>query len=127
MRAIHEMFPTVNVNEQDIESSWSGIRPLIQQEGKDPSEISRKDEIFVSDSQLISIAGGKLTGYRKMAESIVDLVASQWKAENGRKLPESKTKKMPLAGGEVGGSKGFKQFKKKCSTPVIQKKCSKNG
>lgn len=113
MPAIHEMFPTVNVNEQDIESSWSGIRPLIQQEGKDPSEISRKDEIFVSDSQLISIAGGKLTGYRKMAESIVDLVASQWKAENGRKLPESKTKKMPLAGGEVGGSKGFKQFKKK--------------
>ncbi|MFC0013614.1 MULTISPECIES: glycerol-3-phosphate dehydrogenase/oxidase [Allobacillus] len=113
MRAIHEMFPTVNVNEQDIESSWSGIRPLIQQEGKDPSEISRKDEIFISDSQLISIAGGKLTGYRKMAQSIVDLVASQWKSENGRKLPESKTKKMPLAGGEVGGSKGFEQFKKK--------------
>ncbi len=113
MRAIHEMFPNVYVNEQDIESTWAGVRPLIQQSGKDPSEISRKDEIFISDSNLISIAGGKLTGYRKMAQEVVDLVASQLKEEKNRKIPASKTKKMALAGGEVGGSKGFQAFKKK--------------
>jgi glycerol-3-phosphate dehydrogenase len=50
------------------------IEPLIHEEGKSASELSRKDEIFESDSGLISIAGGKLTGYRKMAERVVGLV-----------------------------------------------------
>ena len=43
---------------------------------KDPSEISRKDEIWQSEHGLITIAGGKLTGYRKMAEKIVDLLVN---------------------------------------------------
>ena len=34
------MFPSVNVTDEDIESTWAGIRPLIYEEGKDPSEIS---------------------------------------------------------------------------------------
>ncbi|PPJ88862.1 glycerol-3-phosphate dehydrogenase, partial [Staphylococcus aureus] len=42
--AINYMFPTVNVADEDIESTWAGIRPLILEKGKDPSEISRKDE-----------------------------------------------------------------------------------
>ncbi len=67
IKAINDMFPDVRIREQDIESSWAGLRPLIYEEGKDPSEISRKDEIWESDSGLITIAGGKLTGYRKMA------------------------------------------------------------
>lgn len=110
LKAIDFMFPEVGIRTEDIESSWAGLRPLIHEEGKDPSEISRKDEIFVSDSGLISIAGGKLTGYRKMGESIVNLVAEQLKEENGSKYPKSSTKHMPLSGGEVGGSKGFKVF-----------------
>ncbi|TWT28439.1 glycerol-3-phosphate dehydrogenase/oxidase [Planomicrobium sp. CPCC 101110] len=109
--AIDFMFPEVRIAEQDIESSWAGLRPLIHEEGKDPSEISRKDEIFVSDSGLISIAGGKLTGYRKMGENITDLVAEQLTNEEGRKVPESSTKNMPISGGEVGGSKGFRKFR----------------
>src|SRR5699024_8219154 len=63
--AINFMFSDVNLKAEDVESSWAGVRPLVHEEGKDPSEISRKDEIFISDSGLISIAGGKLTGYRK--------------------------------------------------------------
>lgn len=51
-----------------------GLRPLIFEDGKAPGELSRKDEIFISESGLISIAGGKLTGYRKMAERVVDTV-----------------------------------------------------
>ena len=65
LKAIAFMFPEVKVTDADIESSWSGVRPLILEEGKDPSEISRKDEIWVSDSGLITIAGGKLTGTAK--------------------------------------------------------------
>lgn len=63
INAINFMFPELNINTEDIESSWAGLRPLIYEEGKDPSEISRKDEIWQSESGLITIAGGKLTGY----------------------------------------------------------------
>ncbi len=72
--AVNEAFPSVNLSTADIESSWAGLRPLIHVDGKSASELSRKDEIFESMTGLISIAGGKLTGYRKMAERIVDLV-----------------------------------------------------
>ncbi len=111
LEAIHYMFPTVEVTADDVESSWVGVRPLIHEEGKDPSEISRKDEIFVSDSGLISMAGGKLTGYRKMAQSAVDLVRDKLMEEYGIRYSDSESIHLPLSGGEVNGSKGFKQFK----------------
>ncbi|GAA0499235.1 glycerol-3-phosphate dehydrogenase [Salinibacillus aidingensis] len=110
LKAIDYMFPTVGIKAEDIESSWAGLRPLIHEEGKDPSEISRKDEIFVSDSGFISIAGGKLTGYRKMAESIVDLVGKQLHEEEGRSFPGTQTKELRISGGDVGGSSGFERF-----------------
>lgn len=109
--AMKMMFPSVEVSKEDVESSWAGLRPLVHEEGKDPSEISRKDEIFVSDSGLISMAGGKLTGYRKMAQTAIDLVRDQLMEEYGIRYSDSETKRMAISGGEVGGSKGFKQFK----------------
>lgn len=109
--AMKTMFPTVDVTADDVESSWAGLRPLVHEEGKDPSEISRKDEIFVSDSGLISMAGGKLTGYRKMAQTAVDLVRDQLMEEQGIRYSDSETKNMPISGGDVGGSKGFKKYK----------------
>jgi glycerol-3-phosphate dehydrogenase len=56
----------------DIISLWSGLRPLLGEEGKKPSEISRRDEIMEGPGGLLSVAGGKLTSYRAMAEQIVD-------------------------------------------------------
>ena len=110
LNAIDYMFPKVKVTAEDVESSWAGLRPLIHEDGKSPSEISRKDEIFVSNSGFISIAGGKLTGYRKMAESIVDLVTKQLQDEQGKVFPKKLTKNLPISGGDVGGSEGFKRF-----------------
>jgi len=78
VKAVNRTFPEVNLTLNDIESSWAGLRPLIHEEGKSASELSRKDEIFESDTGLISIAGGKLTGYRKMAERVVDLVIEKY-------------------------------------------------
>jgi len=78
VNAVNRTFPAVNLTLADIESSWAGLRPLIHEEGKSASELSRKDEIFESDTGLISIAGGKLTGYRKMAERVVDLVMENY-------------------------------------------------
>ncbi|KXZ23957.1 glycerol-3-phosphate dehydrogenase [Bacillus nakamurai] len=110
VNSINYMFPELNITADDIESSWAGLRPLIHEEGKDPSEISRKDEIWTSQSGLITIAGGKLTGYRKMAEHIVDLVSERLKEEGGQDFGACKTKTMPISGGHVGGSKNFESF-----------------
>ena len=65
LKCVNDYFPKNRLNASDIESGWAGLRPLVNKPGKGPSEISRKDEIFESSSGLITIAGGKLTGYRK--------------------------------------------------------------
>ncbi|BBH74176.1 glycerol-3-phosphate dehydrogenase/oxidase [Staphylococcus pseudintermedius] len=108
--AINYMFPTVHITDADIESTWAGVRPLIFEEGKDPSEISRKDEIWEGKSGLLTIAGGKLTGYRHMALEIVDLVEKRLKQEYKLKFKEVDTKHIPISGGDVGGSAHFEQF-----------------
>ncbi len=74
LHAANAMFPSAKLTVSDVESTWAGLRPLIHEEGKSAGQMSRKDEIFVSEVGLISVAGGKLTGYRKMAKKLVDLV-----------------------------------------------------
>ncbi|MDQ6596769.1 glycerol-3-phosphate dehydrogenase/oxidase [Bacillus salipaludis] len=110
IKAINYMFPDVKITEKDIESNWAGVRPLIYEEGKKASEISRKDEIWESKTGLITIAGGKLTGYRKMAETIVDLLAAKFNDEEGTNYPACMTKDMPISGGDVGGSIHFSDY-----------------
>ncbi|MCR2820630.1 glycerol-3-phosphate dehydrogenase/oxidase [Lederbergia panacisoli] len=110
LACIHYMFPTLNLLMNDIESSWAGLRPLIYEDGKKPSEISRKDEIWVSNSGLITIAGGKLTGYRKMAETTVNLIAKELSKSNPNHYKPSKTKTLPISGGDLGGSEKFHAF-----------------
>ncbi|MBO1910621.1 glycerol-3-phosphate dehydrogenase, partial [Microvirga sp. 3-52] len=96
LNCIQTMFPQTAIEMENIESTWAGIRPLIHEEGKGPSEISRKDEIWTSKTGLITIAGGKLTGYRKMAETVTDLIS----AELGKKSSQSITKDLKLSGGD---------------------------
>lgn len=55
---------------EDVIGTWSGVRPLVAQEGKAPSEISRRDEIVTGPGPVVAIAGGKLTTYRRMAERV---------------------------------------------------------
>ncbi|WP_298883131.1 glycerol-3-phosphate dehydrogenase/oxidase [uncultured Polaribacter sp.] len=117
--AVNNMFPEINLTLDDIQSSWAGLRPLIHEEGKSASELSRKDEIFVSDSELISISGGKLTGYRKMAERIVDLVGKKYKRRFEHEFDEIKTKEIALSGGT------FKNYQEVLSyTDAIQNRIS---
>lgn len=92
-------FPSIDLTIEDVESSWAGLRPLIEEEGKSASELSRKDEIFESETGLLSIAGGKLTGYRKMAERIIDKLAKRIDRDSDRDLPDCNTDKIPLTGG----------------------------
>ncbi|MFJ3389845.1 MULTISPECIES: glycerol-3-phosphate dehydrogenase/oxidase [unclassified Lysinibacillus] len=110
MKAIHYMFPKVNVTDSDIESSWAGVRPLIHEEGKNPSEISRKDEVWESASGLVTIAGGKLTGYRKMAETVLNMIAQDLEQRFGIASKPCYTKQIHISGGDVGGSQNLHAF-----------------
>ncbi|MEL6135531.1 MAG: FAD-dependent oxidoreductase [Bacteroidota bacterium] len=102
LNGVNSMFPEIHLKMEDVTSSWAGLRPLIHEDGKSASELSRKDEIFHSDTGLISIAGGKLTGYRKMAERAVDEVAKRFQ-KDGKNLAKCTTDKIVLKGGEFEG------------------------
>lgn len=106
--AVNSTFPSVKLSLDDIESSWAGLRPLIHEDGKSASELSRKDEIFESGSGLISIAGGKLTGYRKMAERVVNLVIK--KHFDDRNFEPCRTDRIKLAGSAFSSAKDVKKF-----------------
>jgi glycerol-3-phosphate dehydrogenase len=81
----------------DIVSVWSGLRPLVAQEGKSASETSRRDEIWTGPGGMLSIAGGKLTAYRGMAERVVD----QLGVELGRPMGPCLTADQVLPGGDA--------------------------
>ena len=111
MKAVQEMFPGVALKDGDIKSSWAGIRPLIHEEGKSPSELSRKDEIFYSDTGLLTIAGGKLTGFRKMAERVTDVVMKRLvKAGVYKKEISCKTANIQLSGGDFENRQEIESF-----------------
>ena len=106
--AVKKMFPASNLAMKDIISSYAGIRPLIHQEGKAPGEISRRDEIFVTDSRLLSIAGGKLTGYRKMAKKVTDMAMERFVNEFKYKHIGCQTRFVVLEGGDIDDMAAFK-------------------
>ena len=120
--AVNNMFNDVSISIDDVKSSWAGLRPLIHEEGKPASELSRKDEIYVSNTELISIAGGKLTGYRKMAERIVDLINKKYLRRFDKVFHEVKTEKIVLSGGSFTNHKEVLNYIK-----TIQEKISKLG
>jgi glycerol-3-phosphate dehydrogenase len=60
------------VERGDIMAVYSGLRPLVSGKGATTSRLSREHAIRVSARGLISIAGGKWTTYRKMAEDTLD-------------------------------------------------------
>lgn len=119
--AINIMFAIPPMTVADIESAWAGVRPLIHEDSKDPSEISRKDEIFHSESGLYSIAGGKLTGYRHMSKEIVDKVLHDICKEYKRLFIKCRTKNLNLSGGDVGGSQGYQRYVKEFVKIGIEK------
>jgi len=105
--AANATFAVERLGTDDIVGAWAGLRPLLHQEGKKPTEISRKDEIIVGATGLLSIAGGKLTTYRKMAERVVDQVVQRLIAHGtalGQKVGDSERE--PLSGGATGDDVG---------------------
>jgi len=95
LRATEAALTIDPIRDAEIVSLWSGVRPLIAQPGKKANEVSRKDEIWTSPSGMISIAGGKLSAYRAMAERVVDLAVERL----GQTAQDCATADAPLPGG----------------------------
>ncbi|WP_339893396.1 glycerol-3-phosphate dehydrogenase/oxidase [uncultured Algibacter sp.] len=120
LNAINVTFPDVTLSIDDIESNWAGLRPLIHEEDKDPSELSRKDELFISKSGLISIAGGKLTGYRRMADRVIEAVLKTMKSKHKKDLKKSKTAKIPLVSPSLENSHNVEIYEKELEIKLLE-------
>ncbi len=68
-----KQYLTKDPTRADVKSVFAGLRPLVKpQDSKSTSEISRSHHLEVSEAGLVTIAGGKWTTYRKMAEDTID-------------------------------------------------------
>jgi len=98
LEATNRTWPALRIVDDDIRGAWAGVRPLLHQEGKKPSEISRRDEILLEPNGLLSIAGGKLTTYRRMAERVVDAAVERLGSSAAQPC---RTAEVPLVEGET--------------------------
>ena len=85
------------VGPSDVVGTWAGLRPLLRAASKErTADLSRRHGVRVSDSQMVTITGGKLTTYRRMAADTIDAVA---RLLPGRQ-PGSRTKHLRLLGAD---------------------------
>ncbi|MEW9673486.1 glycerol-3-phosphate dehydrogenase/oxidase [Ammoniphilus sp. 3BR4] len=103
LQAIQKVFPRVKLQSSDIISSWAGVRPFTQ---------SRKDQILIASSGLITIAGGRLAEFRKMAQKVVDLICRQLHVEENLSYGPCITELSPIMGGGADGGEGYAEWKK---------------
>lgn len=87
---------------EDVTGSWAGLRPLLARApghkgapSARTADLSRRHQVIVSSKGLVTITGGKLTTYRKMAEETVDALA-----ESLGRLRPSPTKRLRLRGAD---------------------------
>ncbi|HET8930177.1 MAG TPA: glycerol-3-phosphate dehydrogenase/oxidase [Acidimicrobiales bacterium] len=97
---------TTELGPDDVLGSWAGLRPLVKASATTKStkrkkgatkDLSRRHQVQVAPSGVVTITGGKLTTYRQMAVDTIDTVT---KAFDGRKIPRSPTRSLPLHGAD---------------------------
>ena len=82
------------LGEDDVLGAWAGVRPLVKQEGSESmSDISRRHTLVEGSGGMLTITGGKLTTYRRMAKDVVDRIVDK----DGLKA-RCRTDEIPLSG-----------------------------
>ncbi|NJO99096.1 MAG: FAD-dependent oxidoreductase, partial [Pleurocapsa sp. CRU_1_2] len=83
LQEVNSVIPTANLKRDDVQFTYSGVRPLPNSEGKKPGSITRKHIIFDHQQEgvdnLFSLIGGKLTTYRHVGEEMVDQILRRMK------------------------------------------------
>jgi len=81
------LVPEAELTESDVVSTWAGLRPLLADDDSAPSARSREERV-ARDGPVYTIAGGKLTGYRAMAEKLGARIARDLgRGDAARKSP----------------------------------------
>jgi glycerol-3-phosphate dehydrogenase len=99
--------PDINVRRGDVLAAWSGIRPLVRDpKAKNTESLVRNHLIDLSDSGLLTIAGGKWTTYRQMAEEATDEAIKEFRLKpNGvSEAPRVSGTEIIDDGAELNGS-----------------------
>ncbi|WP_133127452.1 glycerol-3-phosphate dehydrogenase [Legionella nagasakiensis] len=96
------------INKADIIHSWSGVRPLLAEEGKMPNALSRDYayEYMNEPAPIVTIYGGKLTTYRKLSLHVINQLKKIFPS-----LPQSRTASTPLPGATLA-EMNFFEYKK---------------
>ncbi|WP_149265001.1 glycerol-3-phosphate dehydrogenase/oxidase [Actinomadura sp. K4S16] len=85
----------VPVRRADVIGAYAGLRPLLDLgRGGDTADISRRHAVLTSPDGIVTIVGGKLTTYRRMAEDAVDAAVRA----RGLAAGPSRTARLPLVG-----------------------------
>lgn len=96
--------PTARLTEDDVISTWSGLRPLLAPERNadgSPSARSREERLVI-EGNVLTIAGGKLTGYRSAAEKVGHQVTAHLgMGQRGRVSPTRSLRLVGALGGAV--------------------------
>lgn len=69
---VNAALPGAGLTRGDVLSSYAGLRPLLREDAAAPASLSREHHLFEDPSGLLTITGGKLTTYRRMAKQVVD-------------------------------------------------------
>jgi glycerol-3-phosphate dehydrogenase len=98
-------FPDWPLGDDDVISTWAGLRPLMKPQKADAdsideSSVSREHQIVVTDDGIITIAGGKLTTFRRMSAEVVDTAVKLLRLSGAidGPLKEAQTEHKPLLG-----------------------------
>jgi len=75
LAVLAESLPGIKLTNSDVATSFAGLRALVREkDGAAPSSVPREEVILESLSGLITVAGGKFTTHREIAQKLVDLV-----------------------------------------------------
>jgi glycerol-3-phosphate dehydrogenase len=103
LRSANAAFPHAHLVPEDVVATWSAVRPLVQDpDATTTASVSREHTILTGNGGMLTIVGGKLTTYRRMAAQMVDHVARTLRRVQGRvPPPRARTDLEPLPGGEA--------------------------
>jgi glycerol-3-phosphate dehydrogenase len=97
LRTTNHFFPDAKLVEADIQSTWAALRPLVRSDADSAYKTSREHEIWHDPRGISTIAGGKLTTYRAMAEEFLDAILSEMKRTGPLpRLAKCATHRVPL-------------------------------
>jgi len=83
----------------DVEKAISQLRTAHAEESVNPSQVSRGSDLKVAENGLITLSGGKITDYRKMAAGALELIRDILKKDFNKTVREIDSKKLQVSGG----------------------------